>query len=135
MDRYLVISTDCHAGLPPGGYREYLDPQYRQAFDEWRGAYANPSKKHLGGKKVKNWDTAVRTAGLEGDGVIAEVIFPNTVPPFYDKAFHVSPPPKPDQYEHWRAGTRAHNRWMADFCQELPGRRAGDRPHSPERYR
>ncbi len=33
MDRYLVISTDCHAGLPPGGYREYLDPQYRERFD------------------------------------------------------------------------------------------------------
>ena len=33
MDRHLVISSDCHAGLPPGGYREYLDPQFREAFD------------------------------------------------------------------------------------------------------
>ena len=33
MERYLVISTDCLAGLPPGGYREYLDPQYRERFD------------------------------------------------------------------------------------------------------
>ena len=33
MDRYLVISSDCHAGLPPERYREYLDPQYRPIFD------------------------------------------------------------------------------------------------------
>ena len=61
----------------------------------------------------------------DGDGVVAEVIFPNTVPPFYGKAFHVSPPPRPEQYRRWRAGTRAHNRWLADFCAEAPGVRAG----------
>ena len=33
MDRYLVVSSDCHAGLPPEQYRDYLDPQYRDAFD------------------------------------------------------------------------------------------------------
>ena len=33
MDRYLVISADCHAGLPPEKYRDYLDPQYREEFD------------------------------------------------------------------------------------------------------
>ena len=33
MDRYLVISSDCHAGLPPEKYRDYLEPKYREAFD------------------------------------------------------------------------------------------------------
>ena len=33
MDRFLVISSDCHAGLLPEAYRAYLDPQYRDAFD------------------------------------------------------------------------------------------------------
>jgi len=33
MDRYIVVSSDCHAGLPPEQYRDYLDPQYRAAFD------------------------------------------------------------------------------------------------------
>lgn len=33
MDRYLVISSDCHAGLRPEEYRGYLDPQYREALD------------------------------------------------------------------------------------------------------
>ena len=33
MDRYLVISSDCNAGLPPESYRDYLDAKYRDAFD------------------------------------------------------------------------------------------------------
>ena len=122
---YVTITGDTPGGAQIDAYREYLDPQYRGAFDEWRASYKNPSKKHLGKKKVKNWDTAVRRADLEGDGVIAEVIFPNTVPPFYGKAFHVSAPPTAEQYRRWRAGTRAHNRWMSEFCQEEPERRAG----------
>jgi predicted TIM-barrel fold metal-dependent hydrolase len=122
---YTVITADTHAGASIDAYREYLDPRYRDAFDEWRSAYRNPSKQHLGGKKTKNWDSAERSADLESDGVVAEVIFPNTVPPFYDKAFHVSPVPGPERYELWRAGTRAHNRWLAGFCAEAPERRAG----------
>jgi predicted TIM-barrel fold metal-dependent hydrolase len=122
---YITITADTHAGASIDMYREYLDPSFRDAFDAWRGAYRNPSKKHLGTKKTKNWDSAERSADLEGDGVVAEVIFPNTVPPFYEKAFHVAPAPKPEQYERWRAGTRAHNRWLAEFCAEEPTRRAG----------
>ena len=34
MNRHLVISSDCHAGLPPERYRDYLDPQFRPAFDQ-----------------------------------------------------------------------------------------------------
>jgi len=122
---YITITADTHAGASIDAYRDYLEPGERSAFDEWRGGYRNPSKKHLGGKKIKNWDSAVRSADLEGDGVVAEVIFPNTIPPFYDKAFHVSPPPSPERYSRWLAGTRAHNRWLAEFCSESPARRAG----------
>ena len=122
---YVVISGDTHGGARVSDYREYLDPDQRASFDEWRGAYRNPSKKHIGSKKNKNWDSAEREADLESDGVVAHVIFPNTVPPFYDKAFHVSPTAKPEQYRQWRAGTRAHNRWLSEFCAERPGRSAG----------
>ena len=38
MDRYLVISSDCHAGLPPERYRDYLDPKYREEFDRQQAA-------------------------------------------------------------------------------------------------
>ena len=34
-------------------------------------------------------------------------------------------PTTPRDYEYRFAGLRAHNRWMADFCADAPGRRAG----------
>ena len=33
--------------------------------------------------------------------------------------------PRAEEYELRWAGLRAHNRWLADFCAEAPGRRAG----------
>jgi predicted TIM-barrel fold metal-dependent hydrolase len=122
---YTVITADTHAGASIDSYREYLDPSHRADFDAWRGRYKNPAKKHVGSKKTKNWDSAERLADLESDGVVGEVIFPNTVPPFYDTAFHVSAPPTSEQYPRYRAGTRAHNRWLAEFCADAPERRAG----------
>jgi predicted TIM-barrel fold metal-dependent hydrolase len=122
---YVCITADTHAGAAIDAYREYLDPAYRDDFDAWRGSYKNPAKKHVGSKKTKNWDSAERLADLQSDGVVGEVIFPNTVPPFYAAAFHVSPPASPENYLRARAGTRAHNRWLAEFCAEAPARRAG----------
>jgi len=122
---YICITSDTHAGASIDTYREYLDPGRREEFDAWRGRYRNPSKKHIGTKKTKNWDSAERLADLKRDGVVGEVLFPNTVPPFYSTAFHIAPPVRPEQYEHALAGTRAHNRWLADFCREAPARRAG----------
>jgi predicted TIM-barrel fold metal-dependent hydrolase len=122
---YICITSDTHAGAAIDAYRDYLDPPQRDEFDAWRGGYKNPSKKHIGGKKTKNWDSAERLADLQGDGVVGEVLFPNTVPPFYTKAFHIAPPPRPEEFEHALAGTRAHNRWLAEFCREAAERRAG----------
>ena len=34
MGRYLVVSSDGHAGPPATHYRDYLDPRYREAFDD-----------------------------------------------------------------------------------------------------
>ena len=122
---YITITADTHAGASIDTYRDYLDPDRRREFDAWRGEYKNPSKKHVGGKKTKNWDSEERRSDLEEDGVAGEVIFPNTVPPFYKSAFHVSPPASPEEYERARAGTQAHNRWLAEFCADQPKRRAG----------
>jgi len=121
----VCITADTHAGAAIDAYRDYLDPKYRGDFDDWRGSYKNPAKKHVGSKKTKNWDSDLRLSDLAADGVVGEVIYPNTVPPFYKSAYHVSPPAPPEQYEHALAGTRAHNRWLAEFCAETPERRAG----------
>ena len=34
MSRYLVITADAHAGVPLPEYREWVEPRYRQAFDD-----------------------------------------------------------------------------------------------------
>ena len=64
---------------------------------------------------------------LDADGVVGEVIFPNTIPPFFPQASLVHQPPGAtagDLALRWE-GLRAHNRWLADFCSAAPGRRAG----------
>jgi len=122
---YILITADTHAGGSHAQYREYLDPEYRAAFDEWRAAYKNPAVEHFGSKKKRNWDLEVRSNDQNSQGVVGEVIFPNTVPPFYRKAIVTSQPPRPEQYERALAGIRAHNRWLKDFCAEDPVRRAG----------
>ena len=35
MDRYLLISSDCHGGPRPQDARAYLDPSLRSDFDAW----------------------------------------------------------------------------------------------------
>src|SRR3954452_20865363 len=124
-DRYTIISSDCHAGGNHEMYREYLDPAYREDFDAWRNKYKNPFRDLQDGGRVRNWDDDRRIGDLEADGIVAEVIFPNTVPPFFPSFVLFARPPKPEEYEHRLAGVRAHNRWMADFCARHPERRAG----------
>ena len=103
MERYLVISTDCHAGLPPGGYREYLDPQYRERFDaalKVQVSMAREARKQMLIEEINErwragheqeltgaWDHDMRVKVIDGDGIAGEVIFPdgiteNNTPPF-----------------------------------------------------
>ena len=122
---YVLITADTHAGGSHAQYRECLEAKYQPIFDEWRGGYKNPSQEHYGNKKLKNWDLDIRTADQNSQGVVGEVVFPNTVPPFFRKSIVTAQPPKPEDYELCLAGIRAHNRWLADFCAEDPVRRAG----------
>jgi predicted TIM-barrel fold metal-dependent hydrolase len=122
---YVLITADTHAGGSHAQYREYLEPKYRDAFDAWRGGYKNPALEHYGSKKLRNWDLAIRTRDQNSQGVVGEVVFPNTVPPFFRKSIVTAQPPRPEHYEHALAGIRAHNRWLKDFCAEDPIRRAG----------
>lgn len=122
---YILITADTHAGGSHAAYREYLDPSWREAFDEWRGGYRNPAQEHYGVKKLRNWDLEVRSRDQDSQGVVGEVVFPNTVPPFFAESIVTAPPPKTDDYARSLAGIRAHNRWLKDFCAEDPARRAG----------
>jgi predicted TIM-barrel fold metal-dependent hydrolase len=124
-ERYTVISADCHAGGSHAAYREYLDPAFQADFDAWRGRYKNPYKDLGDDRRLRNWDSEMRTSQQEADGVAAEVVFPNTVPPFFPSFVLFAKPPTAEEYGHRRAGVHAHNRWLVDFCAEAPERRAG----------
>jgi len=124
-DRYVVISTDSHAGGSMEQYRQYLDPQWRDEFDAWRDKYRNPFRDLQDDGRTRNWDSELRLSDQRTDGVVAEVTFPNTVPPFFPTGALLTPPPTADNFQRRLAGIRAHNRWMADWVAEAPGLRAG----------
>jgi predicted TIM-barrel fold metal-dependent hydrolase len=124
-DRYTIISSDTHAGGSHASYREFLDPKYHDDFDAWRGEYKNPFKDLGDNRRYRNWDDDMRNGQQDEDGIVGEVIFPNTVPPFFPSFVLFAAPPKPEEYEHRLAGVRAHNRWLEDFCNRFPERRAG----------
>jgi predicted TIM-barrel fold metal-dependent hydrolase len=123
--RYTVISADTHAGGSHAMYREFLEKKYHDQFDAWRGEYENPFRDLGDQRRHRNWDDDMRNSQQDADGVVGEVIFPNTVPPFFPSFVLFARPPKPDEYELRLAGIRAHNRWLEDFCSRAPERRAG----------
>jgi predicted TIM-barrel fold metal-dependent hydrolase len=145
MHRYLVISADCHAGLPNAQYREWLDPAYRETFDEFLAARAL-MEAELAERGLRNpefaeaweeenaeglrggWDAGHRDRELDADGVVGEVIFPDAdavaggaSAPFGAGLGSTAEVPT----ELLLAGARAHNRWLAELCGESPLRRAG----------
>lgn len=125
-DPYILITADTHAGASVGQYRDYLEARYHDAFDDWRHNSSSGEKRdRTSRRKLQNWDREVRTEDQNSQGVVGEVVFPNTVPPFYPKSVVTAQPPRPHEYELRLAGARAHNRWLADFCAEDPHRRAG----------
>lgn len=143
MDRYLVISSDGHVGLPPERYRTYLEARYHAAFDEAIEREIRMREEHekrfliddfntkwrarVGDGLEGAWDGTIRNRVLDQDGVAAEVLFPDGIternaPPF---GADIGLKPFGTKPELQWAGARAHNRWLADFCSEDPARRIG----------
>ena len=70
------------------------------------------------------YDSELRLARLDEQGIAAELISPDTQPPFYpSNAVFASQPRTREDYERRHAGLQAHNRWMVDFCSFAAGRR------------
>ena len=132
---YTIITADSHAGGSHAAYREYLDPKYLEEFDAWRAKYNNPFKDLGDTRRLRNWDNDMRNGQQEADGVVGEVIFPNTIPPFFPNFVLFAGPPRAEDYEQRLAGIRAHNRWLVDWCEEFPGPPGRHRPDLPQRHR
>src|SRR3954447_18877443 len=142
MTKYLVISSDGHAGPPAAVYREYLDPGFREKFDEHQATLE--AGRMVNTDFVKEWDSEtgdlelkaafdpdVRNEILDQEGVAAEVLFPDAdvlgtgrtaSSPFGSGLASGAGITDPAQIF---AGARAHNRWLADFVKQSAHRRIG----------
>ena len=142
-ERLIVVSTDCHAGLHIADYKPYVDAKYHEMMDmavpiqvemmdkasesflikeindEWRA----PIQQELTGA----WDYKERVKMLANDGIAAEIIFPDGIteqntPPF-GAGLGLSPRDAVPELQ-W-AGAMAHNRWLAELCENDPARHLG----------
>jgi predicted TIM-barrel fold metal-dependent hydrolase len=127
MGKTAIISVDGHVKASRSGYRDYIQREYLEAYDETVKAAEEAGMPDAGNLNPDygfdaQWDSKARWATLEGQGVVAEVLFPNGQPfqinPFEDSGRAANP-------ELEAEGRRAYNRWLVDFCAESPGRRAG----------
>lgn len=140
LDRYLLITADSHAGPTPEGYGPYLEKKWQNDYADWvkwSAENAAVMKQVMGTHSIgvdgdpdvygwRNWDSKRRMEETEADGVVAEVIFSNTSPPFAPTMHsEFGEAEVGHDFERRWAGIKAHNRWLADYCSELPGRRAG----------
>jgi predicted TIM-barrel fold metal-dependent hydrolase len=127
MTREIIISTDCHATAPREVFTEYLEPTWRDDHAAWAAAVADTAHSanpHPQIDERVNWDNDRRIAGLEAEGTVAEVVYPNGLP-FGYHCLEIGPDPDPVERARQAASLRAYNRWLADFCAAAPGRRAG----------
>ena len=134
-DHYTIISADCHAGGSHALYREYLDPQYLDDFDAWRGKYKNPFKDLGDNRRLRNWDNEMRNGQQEADGIVGEVMFPNTVPPFFPSFVLFARPPEARRV---RAPPRRHPRpqpLARRLLRRVPRAPRRHRPDLPQRHR
>jgi predicted TIM-barrel fold metal-dependent hydrolase len=153
QSRYLVISADTHGGTKPPGYREHLDPSFRGDFDDWlHNVYPGMEKGFYAvvEQNTKSWgadeegphtdaflqvmddgmgDATHRVRALEADGVVGSVIYPGAsvlcTPPFSAGGDLFGMRGREYSRAHLVAGTRAYNRWLAEYCGEYPAQLAG----------
>jgi predicted TIM-barrel fold metal-dependent hydrolase len=141
MSKVIVVSGDGHIGAPAEGYREYLEPQYRDRLDDvvkeeedFCSTMGGTIKSRLSPEQLAAVDDegAIehdgelgmyepdrRLAELDREGVAAEILHAGphfAILPF----FSVMNAPYPADLR--GAGTRAYHRWAADFIAHAPGR-------------
>ena len=127
MTRTAIISVDGHVKAPRSRYRDYVEQRHLEAFDEWlaaveAGGRPDRGNMHPDRPDESQWDSALRLADMETQGVVAEVLFSNGVPFQMFAMDDGAVAPDPDLT---RAGRMAYSRWLADFCSEAPGRLCG----------
>ena len=123
--RYTVISADAHAGGDIADYRPYLASRWHDEFDAWAAEYVNPYADLQAPTAYRSWDSDRRLAENDADGDRRRGALPEHGPAVLRGGQPARPAADAADYERRWAGVQAHNRWLADFCARVPGRRAG----------
>jgi len=128
MGKIGIISVDGHVKASRRGFRNYLDPEFRDEYDALVASQEAEGIPDAGNISPEcaveaQWDSKTRQQALESVGVVAEVLFPNGMPFQVNRLEDFG---KAQDRRLGRAGLMAYNRWLADFCAELPGRRFGN---------
>ncbi|MBV9952571.1 MAG: amidohydrolase family protein [Acidimicrobiia bacterium] len=120
-EKVAIISVDGHVKPPRGSVRDYLDPGFRDRFDEsLRAAEGTPDGfVHPALGEAAQWDASQRLSDMETQGVVAEVLFSNGKPFEDARADHAA------DADMVRASDMAYNRWLLDFCSVEPRRLLG----------
>ena len=92
VDRYTVISADCHGGGAILDYRPYLPRDAPRRLRRLGRHVRQPVRRPRRRRRAAATGTATGASReLEADGIVAEVIFPNTIPPFFPQAVAGAP--------------------------------------------
>jgi len=102
--RQILFSTDGHGGADLLDYRPYLEERFHERFDDWASHYSDAwadgldqdrdANHRIGVASAQapaNWDPDLRLSLLDEQGIAAEVLFPNTSPPFYPSGAVTAP--------------------------------------------
>jgi len=155
-ERYLVVTVDSHCGPMPAQLREYCDAGHLADFDDWAAgmrsehdqlqellkvpedvaAFARATEDTEAERPPRytegNTDIHERLRHMNGDGIVAEVIFHGgqngQLIPFNDFALLTeagSLAITKEQLDLRTAGYQIYNRWLADWVSVEPERHVG----------
>jgi predicted TIM-barrel fold metal-dependent hydrolase len=122
----MMISSDGHVTARQADFLPYLDAELRDDFAAWLGAQtaAVGINAHPDIDPAANYDSELRIRDLETQGVVAEVLFPNSLP--FGFAAEGTDTGNTDSTRARVLGALSgYNRWLADFVSQAPERRAG----------
>lgn len=138
-ERYLVISSDTHAGPEFEDYGEYVEKKHMAAFqdevevrrsrmqatigaDQGKSDEMNELQEELG-RLPGTRDPEAKARDEEADGVVGCVIYSNGPRPFSPEFRERAPLGLPKlSIEQRVAGAHIYNRWLSDFCSPYPDR-------------
>ena len=101
------------------------EARYHDAFDDWAAAFVSPYGDLVQPDADRNWDSNRRMRELEADGVVGEIVYPNTIPPFFPRGSLVAVAPSAGRL---RAAARRPPRAQPvarRLVRRVPERRAG----------